>query len=325
MWWSGSVWRAEAEQWIRDRLAADGIRVTGQVAQPRVRFWSTQLRVPTDAGTFWFKENSPTQSFEAGLLATLAHLTPEQVVTPIAVEPSRGWLLSPDAGPTLQAVGGGSESDWTRIVREFAQFQRVLAPHRAELLGTGLAAHAAADAVTLVRTELAHLMALPEKDALRPDPAQAEAIEADLPRLAEAAEVLTATKVADSLQHNDLHAGNAFPPAAGALRFFDFGDALWSHPFASLMVPIDVLRRAGTAEPVLRRVRDAYLEVFTDLQPRAELLATVEAAVRVGAVHRYISWRRLVTYAVGAERAHWGPRTVWWLTRATAPDPTPPD
>ena len=56
--WSTSEWRQQAEQWIDAVLEALGVVRLGPAEQPRIRFWSTQLTVPTDHGTLWFKENN---------------------------------------------------------------------------------------------------------------------------------------------------------------------------------------------------------------------------------------------------------------------------
>ena len=99
--WAGPEWRVEAERWIRSTLDGLGVSVTGAMEQQRLRPWSTQLTVATDVGHVWFKENCPGQWFEAGLLAALAELVPDAVVAPLAVEPERGWFLTPDHGATL--------------------------------------------------------------------------------------------------------------------------------------------------------------------------------------------------------------------------------
>ena len=55
-------WRAEVETWISERLAHAALTATGPIEQPRVRPWSTQLVVPTDGGTVWFKANCAAQA-----------------------------------------------------------------------------------------------------------------------------------------------------------------------------------------------------------------------------------------------------------------------
>ena len=73
LWRSGS-WRAEAHTWIRAQ--AD---VTGPIQEHLVRFWSVVLKVPVAGGWAWFKENAPSQSFEAALMEEVARVAPDRV------------------------------------------------------------------------------------------------------------------------------------------------------------------------------------------------------------------------------------------------------
>lgn len=94
-------WRAAATGWVEDRLASVGRKVTGVIEQPRIRPWSTQLVVPTDRGTVWFKANCPAMAFEPGLHALLAELEPGEVDAPLAIDADRGWMMTADRGKTL--------------------------------------------------------------------------------------------------------------------------------------------------------------------------------------------------------------------------------
>jgi hypothetical protein len=48
----------------------------------------------------------------------------------------------------------------------------------------------------------------------------------------------------------------------------------------------------GVDEPGVVRLRDAYLEAFSDLAPHAELVETLELACRVGKIARALTWER---------------------------------
>ena len=83
----------------------------------------------------------------------------------------------------------------------------------------------------------------------------------------------------------------------GHARFFDWGDAVVSHPFASALVLRSVVRwilgvHDETAQE--RRILDAYLEPFTALAPRDELRDVVDVACEVGKVARALVWARAV-------------------------------
>ncbi len=68
-----------------------------------------------------------------------------------------------------------------------------------------------------------------------------------------------------ALDHNDLHDNNAFVStgAEATLRFFDFGDALWAHPFGSMLVVLNVVTDPDGLDLDAARIAwllDAYLE-----------------------------------------------------------------
>lgn len=303
--WTSAEWRAAAEAWIRDRLAADGIAVTGPIEQPRVRPWSTQLVVPTDRGRHWFKENNPAMTFEAALVARIAELAPSRVLEPVAVAADRGWLLTPDGGPTVRESRTADEATFVRILTEYAELQRQLADHGAELAGTGLPALEPDRTADHVAAQIAELATLPTGHPLHAGAELLARSVAYRPVLEAAVERLAETPIPSSLQHNDLHQNNAFAAAPGdPLRFFDFGDAVWGHPFCVLHVTLVVLSQewscgewtATGADPRLDRLVDAYLECWSDLAPRAELRRLVEPAMVIGRLHRYNSWHRLLPY-----------------------------
>lgn len=296
------------------------MRLTGAIEQPRIRFWSTLLTVPTDQGLLWFKENSPGQSFEAALLAELGRLVPDHVVVPLAVNTERGWLLSPDHGETLRTLGATDEKLWARVVAEFADLQRRLTPHAAELAATGLPSMPPTDAPDYVADQVDRLRRLPAGDPQQLDEVLADRILGALSDLRKDATLLAQGPVPLSLEHNDLHHNNAFIPATGesTLRFFDFADSLWAHPFSSLRITINVMGDEWEAEdddPRITYVVESYLEVWSDLAARAELRELMSAALKLGPIHRFESWRRVLVDADDASIAEYAEMPRGWLTK----------
>jgi hypothetical protein len=322
--WSSPAWRSEVQTWAAAVLADRGERITGPVEQPRIRPWSTQLVVPTSAGRLWFKENAPGLAFEAALVARLAELTPEQVVVPYAVEPRRGWLLSRDAGPTLASLEQTDEATWVRVLQEYAALQRKLAGHAGQVTATGVPVLAPLDAGRWVQAYADELAALPADDPCRVGPDDLRAVRDRVEMLDRAAVALAAGPVPLSLEHNDLHTNNVFVPAAGSrLRFFDFGDTLWAHPFTSVWLALRVLAdawRVGSDDPRLDRLVDAYLEVWCDLAPLDDLRHLRTSAAAFGPVHRVHAWARSLSTT---EPRYWAPDLITaghdWLLEFARP------
>ena len=134
-----------------------------------------------------------------------------------------------------------------QVVREFATLQRALSGHRDDLVGTGLCVLDPEDAPQRFRARVEDLAALPARHPFALGADGAAAARTRIPLLERAAAVLADSGVPLSVEHNDLHDNNAFLAArdGAPLRFFDFGDALWAHPFVSLFVPMGQVSPEG--------------------------------------------------------------------------------
>jgi hypothetical protein len=277
-----------AAAWIE---AVTPAPLIGPVEPVRDRPWSFVAKVPTTDGVLWFKENRGGTRFEAGLLGALAGWVPDAVLAPIAIHPDCGWSLQPDGGPILREaeVAPGPE-DWERVLTGHAELQRRLAERVPEMLELGV----------------------PDQ---RPDGLMAQfdrlpvpAAVAELrPRWADLCDELAASAVPASLDHDDLHDGNVFTSG----KFFDWGDSNIAHPFAVLLVSLRVAGQRFPDPAVLDRLRDAYLEVWTDLADAPTLRREAEAARRLGMIGRSLSWSRSLPDE--AARAEYGENVVGWL------------
>jgi hypothetical protein len=299
--WTGEHWFAESDGWVRDRLAASGIVVSGEPVPYKIRFWAAVWCYPTDHGLFWFKENNPGQAFEAALVGAMAQALPQDVVAPLAIDPARGWLLTADQGRTLDEQDG---VDWHRLVHEYAAFQRDTVPLEEALLASGLTSLAPSHLSDAVRRIADWFNGLATDHPLRPDPETSAGVRRAAEAVAEVEKLLPGV-VPMALDQNDLHARNVFrPDPAGPFRFFDFGDAVWGHPFTTL---------GSVREDVDDAVVTAYLENWTDLAPLDVLRNELEIAEPLHAVHRMVSWHRLLQHADEIECAAWVENVQYWL------------
>jgi hypothetical protein len=284
--------------WIDEHLPTAR---TGPLEVFRDRPWSMVARVPTGAGAVYAKENRGDTRYEAALVQALARWVPDRVLTPIAVDVRRGWTLLPDGGPILREVEGTEPDHWERLLADHARLQRDLAPRVDELLALGVPDHRPA-------TFEANLARLPASEALA----------AELPALHEDNECLRQGGIPMSLQHDDLHDGNVFADG----RVFDWGDASVGHPFGVLLVSLRVAAdqfQVEDGDPLVLRLRDAYLEPWSDLADRASLLAQVRAAVQPAKVGRALAWQRALAEADAPGLAEWGDPVAGWLDELRTP------
>lgn len=327
--WRSLQWRAEIEAWLVPALADAGRTVTGPLVQERVRFWSTVLSVETDAGRVWVKENAPSQSFEAALVEAVDGLVPGFCAPVVAVDTERGWLATADLGlPLWHDDTPPPVDDWVAVVAQYAVAQRALSDHGEALLATGLSAFPSTgdDVVAWVVALVGRLRALPVEDPRRPTDAETALVDAGLGRIHDAATALVDSGLPNTLQHNDLHLGNAFRRPDAAAAFIDLGDAVWAHPLTVLRIPLWTLRHRYDDDdadgPAGVRALAAGLEPWTDRWDAATLADLMPAADRISCLHRAESWSRLqADVPVEVVDEPFLRAAVEWVVDAAAPDP----
>ncbi|MCD9199445.1 phosphotransferase [Aeromicrobium wangtongii] len=305
-------WRHTAEQWVRRELANRDIEVVGTIEQPRIRPWSTQLKVPTATGTVWFKANCAHLSFEPLLQAELARLAPDAVEAPCAVDAERGWMLTRDRGTTLGDAVEPTVDDWCRILAGAAALQRIVAGHEVTMLATGLPDCRPSTVVARYDRLLEILSALPEAHPGHVSDDLRSQLVAVCGRVADAAAELDESSLPTTWQHGDLHPWNVF---AADGRLFDFGDGQWAHAAEILSVPHAWITRQDTISwpTVLEACADAW-----DVTP-ADLASQQRAAAVTQPVNRTLLWWGCLQEATAAEWTQWGDALLQHLTRVLEP------
>ena len=320
--WTDPAWRNGALAWVREELDRRGIRLRGDVEQPHVRAWSTAFRVPVDGGSVWLKSVGPGSAQEPPLAAALGEWVPERVLVPLAVHPGRRLLLLPDGGPTLRAAGGAdSIQAWVALLEDYARLQLELVPRVGEMIALGVPDAGSTALPGLVRDLLdddeallvGHPGGLAEEVRAR--------VRAELVTYAETCRRLADGGIPATLQHDDLHDANAFV-GDGRHRFFDWGDAVVSHPFLSLLVPLRVARQAlgvHAGDAVLLRLRDAYLGPWREHGSLPALREQCDLALALAPLQRALTWRRILGGVHPAERAEWADAVPGWVAEYLEP------
>jgi Phosphotransferase enzyme family len=310
-------------EWVTERLHERGRRVVAVPDQPRVRPWSSVLRVQTDRGVVWFKANAAGTAYEVRLLDALQRFGVAQVPAPLAVDTERAWSLLPDAGTSLRTLlsdGTVRPADhWTKILPTYAELQRTVTPHAPELLALGVPDLRPGRVPELFTKLLADTdwLGIGSDDGM--SAADHRRLEALVPAVAGWADQLDALGIAPTLQHDDFHDGNIFVGAGtgrSAYAFLDWGDASIAHPFATLLVTIRSATHGlgGTSADVLAaQLRDAYLEPWTSTHDRADLRRAVRAATQLAKVGRALAWQRALAETDPSGRAEYADSVPGWL------------
>ena len=327
--WTEPFWRDGALRWAREQLARRGLRPNGEPTQPHVRPWSTAFRLPVEGGAVWLKAVGPGSAQEPPLAAALGEWVPDRVLVPLAMDVGQRLLLLPDGGPTLRAAGRGTSFEaWEAMLRDYARLQRELVPHADRMVALGVPDARPERLPELARDLLADDEALLLGRAGGLTEEIRDRVLADLGRHADACRALGDGGIPPTLQHDDLHDANVFA-GDGRNRFFDWGDAVVSHPFVSLLVPLRAAARAlgvPDGDAALLRLRDAYLGPWLDHGSLAALQEQCELALSVGPLQRALTWRRILRGVHVSERVAWQEYVAGWTaeylepgTRAVSP------
>ena len=300
--WTTPAWRDEVLAWA----AEVGVEPTGEVEQTKLSPWSTVLRIPYRDGYAFFKGGGPGTAFEAGLLAMFDAYDTQHVLAPLALDPERGWILLPDGGPTLrdQLSRDKDLAHWERALPKYAELQR----HLENRVLPGVEDHRPSQLPDLFDQLLADLTIGPRAE-----------LEALRPKLSRWCDELSDSGIIATVQHDDLHDNNVFTHR-GHDRIYDWGDTSLAFPFSSMLVTLRSVASRFELEPggpELERLRDCYLEAWTDTHSRAELELLCLLATRVGKVSRSRSWQRALIGVDSPEHAEAPPG---WLEELLEPD-----
>lgn len=311
--WEDPLWHADALAWIDARLAEHGIARTEPPTQPHLRPWATALRVPTDAGTLWFKATAPALGHEAAVTEALSRWLPGVGPTVRAADTARAWLLMDDAGGTLRSLLPDALPLWERAMARHAQAQIDLLGRTDSLLACGVWDRRP-DALA---AEIAALLDDPQ--ALRSgspdglsDTEQAR-LHALLPEIARADDALPA-----ALYHDDFHDANIFVDG-DRVTLADWGDCAVGHPFCVLTVALRSAARrleAGPDDPRVVRLRDAYLEPWGSRVAPKDRARVLAAADRRGRLSRALTWSRVLAPLPEEARTPYGDPVTGWVQEA---------
>lgn len=302
--WEQPGWADEIEDWIQTKLVEQGLRQKGPITEVKYRPWSAVLRIPTIAGDYYFKASLPVLTHEVPVTIALSQWRPDLMLPILAADPERGWLLLPDGGTILRSIitERNDYKFWEKLLPVYAEFQLEMAGRVPELLALGEPDR------RLARLPSLYKMLLEDRRILRINQdkgltaTEYRALQDLSPHFEHLCQELASYHIPESLHHGDFHDGNIFFQD-GRYVIFDWGDSAVSHPFYSLrntFVSLYFTLNIDDGAPELHRLRDIYLEGWSDFGSPARLRKAFKLAQRLAAVSGALVWHRIISAQEGS-------------------------
>jgi hypothetical protein len=250
-------WWESVRAWLAETLPDPVVRLESVKERP----WGAVLRVGTPRRDLYFKAAGPRGRHEPRILADLGGRWPRLVPEVVAVDDVRAWVVMADHGEPMRDRLAGREQVAVveAMLPSYAAMQAATTGDLQRWVDAGLPDRSVRRLPALFAEVLA---GRGDIGPLPIDEDERRSYVAALPDLERVCTALATTPVVDVLDHGDIHGGNVLV-GDGQGRLMDWGDAMLTHPFASLFVPLQHLvplldpgeRRAATL-----RLRDVYLE-----------------------------------------------------------------
>lgn len=271
--------------WIDDQLALHRRRRVGDPRVHQARPWATVHVVPVEDGRVWFKACGATTRHEVVLYELFGRIGVDAYAPrALGVNTDQGWLLLEDAGPPIAELHASHADAIAGSLVEYGELQRLVAPHADALVSAGVPDMRP----TRMLDRFDEALAVADVDARTH-----ERLREHRPTFASWCEQLAASPIPASIDHNDLHPWNIITDGS-TTRFYDWGDSVIAHPFATLLVPMGFITRAlerDPNDPAVLAVIDTYIEAVTgrkDVSLRNDAII----ACRVAKVARALGWHR---------------------------------
>lgn len=299
--WQHEGWFAAAASWIRETLP----QVT-RIEQFITWSGSSLLRIDGDGRRYYFKAVPQVFRQEAEVTSMLAEHFPDGIPRPVAIDPSRGWMLLEDFGDSF--VAGMVLEHWEAALDTLLAVQRGSVP----LIGALLEAGCTDRRPHVLQRQIEDLAegklgTLPDETTNR--------LRAALPRLKQLCAELAESPIPCTLVHGDFHAANVVVKDGHHL-IFDWTDPCISHPFVDLATFFYMFGPPSTDAAVRARLRDRYLDGWNDLIPHQQAVEIFERTEPVAAMHHAISYQAILEAVDPNERWEWHSHLPWWLAKA---------
>ena len=293
--WESIGWHDAACDWIEARLASLNIAVLVPITQQRAWGLSCTMKAVTDVGDVYFKATPPFMAHEGRAMQVVADDCPDLLPPPLAVDSERGWLLMPDYGKEMLHECADI-SRWEEALNLFSTAQVQQVENVGKWLSLNIPDRRLGRMVEMIDPLIFSCVRMLSGGANGLSESEVDAFRSLSMPLKLLCARLAQVGVPHTLVHGDL--GGNILIRDGGYTFFDWTDVCISHPFFEMATisgayfDESVLKDSSDADT---RLRDAYLEPWTELMPMERLTEAFEASRPLGALHQTMTYMWILT------------------------------
>jgi predicted transcriptional regulator len=310
--WAVHGWYDAATEWVQSQLVEHGVMPAGPPEQVKQWDISSILRAHTNDGDYYLKVGNSLFAHEPVITQALARMFPGQVSGPMAVlmEPEQGWMLLRDFGGHV--LGEGTATQLEDVLRLHASIQIGCVERVDELLAARLPDRR----LKVLAAQVDEVLADPNSlDGITDE--EIAKLRAAAPQIKAMCAQLESYGVPQTLLHGDFHGGNIIVQE-GKCLIFDWADACIAHPFFDLFIVPDGKGNEAMTPEESDRLRDIYLEFWTEYAPMDQLREAARLARILGAFHQAISYMQGTDSLEDSARWVFAGVAARWLRRVLA-------
>jgi hypothetical protein len=300
--------QSDCVAWGKQQLHTIGHTESLAVALVKRRAWSTVWKLEGQGGRYYLKEAAPGFDVEAPLLTTLCAWRPASIVEVIATDPTRGWLLTRDAGRMLHDLmfdtPENGRAHMRSILVAYAQLQvdcqrpdapplkHILEDRIPLVMASSFAAIVADDALLRVGGATADDLEQGNRWRQRADQLCHNLATLDLPT---------------TLEHGDLHISNIMIADGGTPRIADWGDACWATPLHGLVMCLDDVagrHRIAHDDTWFQNMIDDHINVWRRAGSTCDFHRALEIVRALAPVSGVLQWSRGIDRMPANARAY---------------------
>ncbi|MFS0823083.1 aminoglycoside phosphotransferase family protein [Bacillus sp. 1P02SD] len=282
--------KGHSEKWLHTVTIDAGYEITGSVEKVKDTAFCLVVRIPTNRGDLFYKENGLSTRHEAVVSKHLDLQSQGKTARIVASNETEGWFLMVDLkGKPLRKIK--DKQLWRRAIQEYAELQISQIEEVESLLEMGVPDRR----MPILKQEIQHY--LKELCGTGLTVEETKKVMALQPELLSMCDQLDSILPA-SIEHGDLHSNN-IRIVSDNIVFFDWGDASISHPFFSTRIfwhaLNDLIKDESEWLEMVNEFRPFYLEPWTKFASITELDKALRISDELACVQRALSWHLYLT------------------------------